>query len=97
MPVEYPPTDEIMAELDALEKEIIKTLAEVDELLKMIAMRKATHKRTETMKIKQIDGNFTVCKIKDFSQVRLDAEYCFIGKTDEEHSLVCKTKDVPQM
>lgn len=48
------------------------------------------------MKIKQIDGNFIVCKIKDFSQVRLDAEYCFIGKTDEEHSLVCKTKDVPQ-
>ncbi len=34
VPVEYPPTDEIMAELDALEKEIIKTLAEVDELLK---------------------------------------------------------------
>ena len=47
------------------------------------------------MKIKQIDGNFTVCKIKDFSQVRLDAEYCFIGKTDEENSLVCLTEDAP--
>ena len=25
----------------------------------------------------------------------LEAEYCFIGKTDEENSLVCLTKDVP--
>ena len=28
-------------------------------------------------------------------RLNLDAEYCFIGKTDEEKSLVCHTGDVP--
>ena len=31
----------------------------------------------------------------DYSLVDLDVEYCFIGKTDEEKSLVCITRDVP--
>ena len=31
----------------------------------------------------------------DYSLVNLDAEYSFIGKTDEEKSLVCITNDVP--
>lgn len=48
------------------------------------------------MKIKRIDGNFTICKVEDFSEVHFETEYCFIGKTDEEHSLVCKTEDVPK-
>ena len=47
------------------------------------------------MKIKRIDGAFSVCKAEDFSQVRTDAEFCFTGATDEEKSLVCKTSDVP--
>lgn len=28
--------------------------------------------------------------------MNLDAEYCFIGKTDEKTSLVCAAGDVPQ-
>ncbi|MCD8065840.1 MAG: ACT domain-containing protein [Oscillospiraceae bacterium] len=47
------------------------------------------------MELKTLDDNFTVCKVKDFSLVNIDAEYCFIGKTDEEKSLVCLTADVP--
>ena len=35
------------------------------------------------MVIKKINGNFTVCKVTDYSQVNLDAEFCFTGKTDE--------------
>lgn len=31
----------------------------------------------------------------DYSLVNIDAEYSFIGKTDEEKSLVCITNDVP--
>lgn len=31
----------------------------------------------------------------DYSSVNLQAAYCFIGKTDEENSLVCQTADVP--
>mgnify|MGYP002522518490 CR=1 FL=1 len=48
------------------------------------------------MNIQKIDGDFTVCKVKDFSQINFDAEFYFFGKTDEEISLVCLTKDVPQ-
>lgn len=38
------------------------------------------------MKIKKIAHDFSVCKVKDYSQTDLDAEFCFIGKTDEEKS-----------
>ncbi len=47
------------------------------------------------MEIKRIDGNFSICRVSDFSQTNLEAEYCFLGKTDEENSLVCLTEDVP--
>ena len=47
------------------------------------------------VKIKKIDCEFSVCKVTDYTLARLDSEYCFIGKTDEENSLVCPEKDVP--
>ena len=48
------------------------------------------------MEIKKLNQDFTLCKVVDYSFVNLNAEYCFIGKTDEEKSLVCVTSDVPQ-
>ncbi len=48
------------------------------------------------MEIKKLDGRFSVCKVRDYSQIDLQAEFCFIGKTDEESSLVCLTDRVPQ-
>lgn len=47
------------------------------------------------MEIKKIHQDFSVCKVMDYSLVNIDAEYSFIGKTDEEKSLVCITNDVP--
>ncbi len=47
------------------------------------------------MEIKIINLDFSVCKVKDYSQVDFNCEYCFIGKTDEENSLVCTTESVP--
>lgn len=47
------------------------------------------------MKIKKIEYDFSVCKVADYSEVNVEAEYCFTGKTDEENSLVCFTSDVP--
>lgn len=47
------------------------------------------------MIIKKLQGDFTVCKVVDYTLVNLESEFCFIGKTDEEKSLVCLTKDVP--
>lgn len=47
------------------------------------------------MEIKKINQDFSVCKVKDYSLVNINAEYVFTGKTDEENSLVCITSDVP--
>ncbi|WP_373218696.1 ACT domain-containing protein [Ruminococcus sp. 5_1_39BFAA] len=48
------------------------------------------------MEIETIDYNFSVCKVKDYSLVDVEREFCFIGRTDEEKSLVCITENVPQ-
>ena len=47
------------------------------------------------MELKKIDHNFSVCQVEDYSLVNLNSEYSFIGKTDEEKSLVCITDEVP--
>ncbi|MGL4345915.1 MAG: ACT domain-containing protein [Cellulosilyticaceae bacterium] len=47
------------------------------------------------MEIKKMDYDFSVCKVEDFSEVDFNSPYCFIGKTDEENSLVCPTESVP--
>ena len=47
------------------------------------------------MTIKKLDYSFSVCKVKDYSTVNFDSEYYFIGRTDEEYSLVCITENVP--
>ena len=47
------------------------------------------------MKIKIINRDFSVCKLKDLSMIDYTDEFCFLGKTDEEISLVCSTNSVP--
>jgi len=39
--------------------------------------------------------NFTVCKLKDVSDIDFTKEFFFTAKTDEEISLVCETKHTP--
>lgn len=56
---------------------------------------KLSGKGMRIMKIKQLDYDFSVCKVRDFLQVNFESRFCFIGKTDEEMSLVCITEDVP--
>ncbi len=48
------------------------------------------------MELKRIGLNLTVCKVREVSNIDMDADFFFIGKTDEELSLVCKTEDTPQ-
>lgn len=43
------------------------------------------------MILKKLNGEFFVCKTADLSQIDLTQEFCFIGKTDEEISLVART------
>ena len=47
------------------------------------------------MEIKRIATDFSVCKVTDYTGVDLTDDFCFIGKTDEENSLVCPTRAVP--
>lgn len=47
------------------------------------------------MEIKKLAQDFSVCKVQDYSLVDFQKEFVFVGKTDEENSLVCQTRDVP--
>lgn len=47
------------------------------------------------MELKRLHTDFSVCKVEDYSLIDMQDEYCFIGKTDEENSLVCKNENVP--
>lgn len=50
----------------------------------------------KNLKLKKLNADFSVCKVKDYSQIDLSKDFCFTAKTDEENSLVCQTKDVPK-
>ena len=47
------------------------------------------------MELKKLNYNFSVCKVENYTEVDVKSEFCFIGKTDEELSLVCLTECVP--
>ena len=47
------------------------------------------------MELKKLDYSFSVCKVENYTEVDLTSEFCFIGKTDEELSLVCLTECAP--
>ena len=47
------------------------------------------------MELKTIEYPLSICKVADVSDIDMKAELYFIGKTDEELSLVCKTEDAP--
>ena len=48
------------------------------------------------MVLKRIEDKLTVCKVAEISDIDLEADLFFIGKTDEELSLVCRTEDAPE-
>ena len=48
------------------------------------------------MELKKLPYDLTVCKVKSECDINLNNEFYFIGKTDEEISLVCITADTPQ-
>ncbi len=48
------------------------------------------------MVLKRIGHRLTVCKVPDGSGIKADDDFYFIGKTDEELSLVCKTESTQE-
>ena len=47
------------------------------------------------MNLKILSNDFSICKIKNLNDINYEDEFVFIGKTDEEKSLVCITNEVP--
>ena len=48
------------------------------------------------MELEILKFDFTICKLKSTKNIFLDDEIYFIGKTDEEISLVCLTEKTPR-
>lgn len=47
------------------------------------------------VELKKLGMDFSVCKIKDISEVDFTKDFVFVSKTDDELSLVCPTKNMP--
>ncbi len=47
------------------------------------------------MELLRLPYDLTVCKVADMTAVDLKRDFFFLGKTDEEISLVCSTADTP--
>ena len=47
------------------------------------------------MKLKKLPYTLTVCKLDSAESINLNEDFYFIGKTDEELSLVCRTESTP--
>ena len=48
------------------------------------------------MQLKILPGGLTVCRLPSTDAIDLSADFYFIGRTDEEISLVCRTECVPE-
>lgn len=47
--------------------------------------------------LEKIDRELTVCKVDSISRIDLESEFYFLGKTDEEISLVTDSRFVPEI
>ena len=50
---------------------------------------------TTDLKLQPLPYEVIVCEVASLGDVNQDAEFFFLGRTDEEVSLVCRTQDVP--
>ena len=48
------------------------------------------------MRLKKLPNTFTVSKVEKVTDIDMNSDIYFIGKTDEELSLVCRSEDVPE-
>ena len=48
------------------------------------------------MRLRKMEYELTVCKVRSIKDINTEDDFFFAAKTDEEISLVCKTENVPQ-
>lgn len=47
------------------------------------------------MELRTLPYDLSVCKVRTLADINLEGRFFFVGKTDEELSLVCETADAP--
>ena len=47
------------------------------------------------MTLKTLPHRFSICKAAETAEIDLSIAFCFVGRTDEEISIVCPTEEVP--
>ena len=52
-------------------------------------------RENDKMELKVINQGFSVCKVKDVSALDFSNQFLFVGKTDEEFSVVCPSDKTP--
>ena len=50
----------------------------------------------QSMELKILPYNMTVCQLNATAEIDLDRDFYFVGKTEDEISLVCRTEDTPE-
>jgi len=48
------------------------------------------------MELTKLEYELSVCKLADIRDIDLGRDFFFVGRTDEEISLVCKTEEIPE-
>ena len=69
--------------------------SDIKEHVLMEDNKKKSERERLDMELKKLEYDFSVCKVEKITDIDMTADFLFIGKTDEEISLVCKTIDVP--
>jgi len=62
----------------------------------LLEMAAAKDEGEEHMILKKLPWALTVCKVNCLTAQDLTADIFFVGKTDEELSLVCRTENTPE-
>lgn len=65
------------------------------QLPRLPVHRRDYEREIRQMILKRLPYELTVCKVSSIEDIDLNADFYFIGKTDEELSLVCNTNDTP--
>ena len=47
------------------------------------------------MELMRLEYDLTVCKVEAITDIDMTKDFFFVGKTDDEISLVCKSNDTP--
>ena len=55
----------------------------------------AKHYEGAAMELKKLPYELTICKVASMADIDLNGDFFFIGKTDEEISLICLADDAP--